>query len=82
MYLLEFHSTFTIRFAVLLKRSSFWPSADVKHKESDLVHARCNALALHVCSFYVSIIEIGLEHAPFVVLVYYFFPQLITQKAC
>ncbi len=51
MGLLDFHSIYKILFAVHLKHSSFWPSADVKHASNDVVHEatwQC-MFALSVC---------------------------------
>ncbi len=39
MGLLDFQITYKIAFIVRLKQSSFWPSADVKPMQNDLVHA-------------------------------------------
>jgi hypothetical protein len=38
MGLLDLHSNYKILFAAQLKHSSFWPSADVKQIQNDLVH--------------------------------------------
>ncbi len=39
MTLLHFHSIYKVLYAVDLKHSSVWPSADVEPMSNDLVHA-------------------------------------------
>jgi hypothetical protein len=63
MGLLDLHSTYTNIFAVHLKQSSFWPSADVKPMSTDLVDAKpwqC-MLALHEYKLSISLISVSIK---------------------
>jgi hypothetical protein len=57
MGLQDFHSNFKILFAVDLKQSGFWPSADVKPATNDLAHAMPWKL-MFALSIYISMLMI------------------------